>query len=257
MPVLAGGASYPPPQAPTASAKGWGDHEYGDDRGQSEQRADGDKARARAYYIGIRTIGNRYMAQVGRCPRSHGQGGAMAELTADLFVSLDGFARGENAGPFFGYGGPDLSAWVDAAVREPQLLLMGRVTYEVMSAISASATDEASVRMNNQAKAVFSNTIAEPLAWSNTRLIRGDLGTGLGALKRESAVPIRTIGSIALVNGLMRLGLVDRLRILVFPLTLGSDGSEPIYSGYPRTGFELIRSEVLDSRVVALEYRPA
>lgn len=181
----------------------------------------------------------------------------MAELTADLFVSLDGFGRGENVGPFFGYVGPGLSAWVDAAVREPQLLLMGRITYEAMSAISSSATDEASMRMNNQAKAVFSNTMAEPLTWPNTRLVRGDLETAIGGLKRESAVPIRTIGSMALVNGLVRLGLVDRLRILVFPLTLGADGSEPMYAGYPRADFELIRSEVLDSRVVVLEYRPA
>lgn len=181
----------------------------------------------------------------------------MADLTADLFVSLDGFARGENVGPFFGYAGPDLNAWVDAAVKEPQLLLMGRLTYDAMSAISASATDDASMRMNKQAKAVFSNTMTEPLSWQNTRLVRGELAAAIGALKRESAIPIRTIGSMALVNGLMRIGLVDRLRLLVFPLTLGADGSEPMYAGYPRATFELIRSEVLDSRVVLLEYHPA
>lgn len=181
----------------------------------------------------------------------------MAALTADLFVSLDGFARGENAGPFFGYAGPDLNAWVDAAVNEPQLMLMGRITYEAMSGISMSATDEASIRMNQQPKAVFSNTLAEPLTWPNSRLLRGDLGAAISGLKQSSAVPIRTIGSIALVNGMMQLGLVDRLRILIFPLTLGADGSEPIRAGYPRADFELIRSEVLDSRLVLLEYRPA
>ena len=181
----------------------------------------------------------------------------MADLTADLFVSLDGFARGENAGPFFGYAGPDLSAWVNAAVSEPQLLLMGRVTYEAMAAISSIATDEASVRMTEQQKAVFSNTIPEPLIWANTRLVAGELGPAIRALKRESSVPIRTIGSLALVNGMMRLGLVDRLRILTFPLTLGADGHEPIYAGYPRESFELISSQVLDSRLVLVEYRPA
>jgi dihydrofolate reductase len=181
----------------------------------------------------------------------------MAELTADIFVSLDGFGRGENVGPFFGYPGPEFNAWVDGAVSEPQLLLMGRVTYEVMSAISSPATDDASIRMNKQAKAVFSNTIAEPLIWPNTRLLGGDLGAAIGALKQSSAVPIRTIGSMALVNGMMQLGLVDRLRILIFPLTLGADGSEPVYAGYPRADFELVRSEVLDSRLVLLEYRPA
>ncbi len=62
---------------------------------------------------------------------------------------------------------------------------------------------------------------------------------------------------MALVNGMMRLGLVDRLRILTFPLTLGADGREPIYAGYPRAGFELVGSQVLDARLVLVEYRPA
>jgi dihydrofolate reductase len=180
----------------------------------------------------------------------------MSELIADLFVSMDGFAGGENAGPFFGYGGPELSGWVNAAVSEPQLLLMGRVTYEVLAAMS-SATDEPSVRMNEQQKVVFSNTLSEPLSWANTRLVRGELGSAIGALKRDCAVPIRTIGSVALVKGMMQLGLVDRLRIMMFPLTLGADGREPIYAGFPRAGFGLVRSQVLDSRLVLLEYRPA
>ena len=180
----------------------------------------------------------------------------MTELIADLFVSLDGFARGENAGPFFGYAGPDLMAWIDAAVSEPQLLLMGRVTYEAMAAMSAGALDEASARMTEQQKAVFSNTLDEPLGWANTRLVRGELGPAIGALKRESAVPVRTIGSVALVSGMTRLGLVDRLRIMTFPLTLGADGREPIYAGAARAGFELISSQVLDSELVLVEYRP-
>lgn len=181
----------------------------------------------------------------------------MAELIADLFVSLDGFAAGENAGPFFGYPGPELSAWVSAAVNEPQLLLMGRVTYQVLAAMTSAATDEASTRMNEQQKVVFSNTLSEPLSWANTRLVRGEPGPAIGALKRDCAVPIRTIGSMTLVNGLMHLGLVDRLRIMMFPLTLGADGREPSYAGYPRAGFELVGSQVLDARLVLLEYRPA
>ena len=182
---------------------------------------------------------------------------ALAELIADLFVSLDGFAGGENTGPFFGYGGPELSDWVSAAVSEPQLLLMGRVTYEAMAGMSAAATDAASQRMNEQQKVVFSNTLSEPLSWANTRLVRGDLGPAVGALKRESAAAIRTIGSMTLVSGMLHRGLVDRLRIMVFPLTVGPDGREPAYAGYPRAGLELVRSQVLDARLVLLEYRPA
>jgi len=49
----------------------------------------------------------------------------MAELTGDLFVSLDGFAAGVDAGPFFGYSGPELGSWVSDALSQPHLLVMG------------------------------------------------------------------------------------------------------------------------------------
>lgn len=55
---------------------------------------------------------------------------------------------------------------------------------------------------------------------------------------------------------MMQLGLVDRLRLMVFPLILGSAGREPIYAGYPQVGLDLIDTQVLDSRLTLLEYRP-
>jgi dihydrofolate reductase len=180
----------------------------------------------------------------------------MAELIADLFVSLDGYAKGIDAGPFFGYSGPELESWVNDAVGQPQLIVMGRVTYEALAAISSSAADGVSARMNELPKAVVSNTLAEPLAWANSRLIRGDLGAGIGALKRQSPVPLRSIGSITLVGGMIRLGLVDRLRVAVFPLILGDAGREPALAGHGRSGLELAGTKVLDSRIVMLEYRP-
>ena len=181
----------------------------------------------------------------------------MAELIADLFVSLDGFAKGVDAGPFFGYSGPELASWVSDALGHPHLVVMGRVTYQALAEISSSATDQVSTRMNDLQKAVVSNTLAEPLAWANTRLIRGDLGEQIGTLKRQSPVPLRSIGSITLVGSMMRLGLVDRLRVAVFPLILGDAGREPAFAGHRQAGLELVNTRVLDSRIVMLEYGPA
>ena len=181
----------------------------------------------------------------------------MAELTADLFVSLDGFAAGADAGPFFDYGGPELDRWVRDHLNQPHLILMGRVTYEALAQISSSAADDVGIRMNAQPKAVFSNTLSEPLAWQNTRLISGDLGEQVRTLKRESRDPVRSIGSLTLVRGLLGLGLVDRLRVTIFPLLLGGDGREPAYAGYPRTGLDLVGTRVLDSRIIMLDYRPS
>lgn len=182
---------------------------------------------------------------------------AMAELTADLFLSLDGFAAGVDVGPFFGYGGPELDRWVRDAQTRPQLVVMGRVTYEAMAQISSSATDDNSTRMNELPKAVFSNTLSEPLAWRNTRLIRGDLLAGMRALKHDSPDPIRSIGSLTLVRSMLELGLVDRLRVTIFPLLLGGSGLEPAFADYRRAGLELTGTRVLDSRIIMLDYRPA
>ena len=54
------------------------------------------------------------------------------ELIADLFVSLDGHAYGEGAPAYFGYLGPDLERLIDENVAAPQVMLMGRKTYEMM-----------------------------------------------------------------------------------------------------------------------------
>ena len=181
----------------------------------------------------------------------------MVELTADLFVSADGYALGENAGPYFGYGGPDLDGWIQAQLAEPHLDLMGRVTYEAMAAIAVASDDPATARMTAQPKAVVSNTLQEPLTWPNTRLLRGDAGAAITALKKESGVPLRTVGSLTLVRSLFGLNLVDRLRLAVFPLVLGPDGREPWYASYPRAGLDLLASTVLDGRIVLNEYRRA
>ena len=180
----------------------------------------------------------------------------MAELTADLFLSLDGFAAGVDAGPFFGYGGPELDGWVRDQLSRPHVVVMGRVTYEALAQISSSASDEISTRNSDLEKVVFSNTLSEPLAWRNTRLIGGDLGEGMRALKRESPDPLRSIGSLSLVRSLLDLGLVDRLRVAIFPLVLGDAGFEPAFVGYHRADLQLTGTRVLDSRIIVLDYHP-
>lgn len=181
----------------------------------------------------------------------------MRELIADLFISLDGFASGTNEAAYFGYFGHDLASWVREQLDEPQVILMGRVTYEALARFAASATDEVSARMRALPKLVFSNTLNEPLAWKNTRLISGDVGDSIAALKQQDGDPLRCIGSIRLVKSFVKLGLIDRLRLMVFPLILGETGKEPIYADYPRVPLELVATKVLDSRLFLLEYHPA
>ena len=181
----------------------------------------------------------------------------MRQLTADLFISLDGFASGVDEGPFFGYSGEQLGKWVTEHLQQPQTLIMGRVTYGALAEFAPSATDPMSVRMTELPKLVFSSTLKEPLAWKNTRLAKASVADEIRALKGRPGDPLRSIGSVSLVKSMMQLGLVDRLRLMVFPVILGTAGREPIYANYSRTGLELIDTKVLDSRLILLEYRPS
>jgi len=87
-------------------------------------------------------------------------------------------------------------------------------------------------------------------------LIKGAVADEIKALKQQKGDPLRCIGSIRLVKSLVKLGLVDRFRLMVFPLILGENGKEPIYADYPRLPLELVNTTVLDSRLLLLEYRP-
>lgn len=181
----------------------------------------------------------------------------MGKLFADVFISLDGFASGSDEAAFFGCFGPELGNWVQQQLNMSQAILMGRVTYEALARFSASATDEVSTRMSVLPKAVCSNTLQEPLAWKNTRLIRGGVAEEIRALKQQNGNHLRTMGSIRLMKNLVKLGLVDRLRLMVFPVIRGKTGKEPIFADYPRIRLELVNKEALDSGLVLREYRPA
>jgi len=182
----------------------------------------------------------------------------MRELTADMFVSLDGFAAGADGGQSwtFGYFGPQFAEFAQQVLAEPQLMIMGRVTYEIMARSWPSSPDPLAGPMNSLPKLVFSTTLAEPLAWTNARLARRGPVEEIRALKAQPGDPLRSIGSITVVRHLMAAGLVDRLRLIVFPHVLGSAGREPVFTGYPETSLDLASITVLDSRLVVCEYRP-
>jgi dihydrofolate reductase len=179
----------------------------------------------------------------------------MREFIADLFISLDGFASGVNQPAYFGYIGPDLEQWVHANLDQPQVIVMGRITYEAFAQFAASATDEVSTRMREHPKVVFSSTLKEPLIWKHTRLNSGIAAEEIAALKQQGGDPLRSFGSIHLVRSMFKAGLIDRLRLMVFPVILGDKGREPIYADLSLAALGLIQTTVLDRRVVLLEYR--
>jgi dihydrofolate reductase len=170
----------------------------------------------------------------------------MRELTVDLFCTVDGLARGTDSPAFFGYDGPGLQAWITAEMARPQVLLMGRHTYELLRDISRQTGDHG---MDPMPKAVATRSLTGELDWNATAV------ADVRAFKDSDGDPLRTIGSVSLVTSLLADGLVDRLRLVVFPLILGATGVEPIFAGLPDLTLELLHSEVLDGRLLAVTYR--
>jgi riboflavin biosynthesis pyrimidine reductase len=75
-------------------------------------------------------------------------------------------------------------------------------------------------------------------------------------MKREGTSPMRTLGSLSLCRSLLDAGLVDRFRVVVFPVITGSTGHDRIYDGYPDVSLDMVASRTFDGRIQLLEYVP-
>jgi dihydrofolate reductase len=173
----------------------------------------------------------------------------LRSLTADLFVTLDGYAKGDRSPAYFGMPGPELEQWIEREMKQPQTVVMGRKTYEALARY-----DDGTGPLARMPKIVISRTLTEA-SWGETEIVSSD--EALVALKQEPGPPLRIMGSVSLVQRLLRARALDRLRLVVFPLLLGETGSEPTFADLPDLELELRGTEVLDGRLVMLEYSSA
>jgi len=178
----------------------------------------------------------------------------MAELMVDFITSLDGYASGEGWPGYWGLEGPEYLAWLDQLPEDDYTNLMGATTYRLMSEFATTSDDPSFDKLTEQSKVVFSSTLQAPLDWANTRLMNQDPVEAVRSLKEEG--PLRTLGSLTLCRALLKAGLVDRFRVVVFPVITGNTGRERIYDGLPDVGLEMINSQTFDGRLQLLEYVP-
>jgi dihydrofolate reductase len=176
-------------------------------------------------------------------------------VTADLFVSVDGFAKGERSPGYFGYGGPELESWIADELARPQRILLGRRTYAALSEVPPEAQDDGYRQMTSTPATVFSRTLTHA-DWPGATIESGDAVAHVRGLKEGDDLPLRTMGSLSVVQQLLDAGLVDRLRLVVFPLLVGPSGREPGFAGVGETDLELVDVRRLDGRLVLLEYAP-
>ena len=179
----------------------------------------------------------------------------MAELLVDFITSLDGYASAEGWPGWWGLEGPEYLTWLGESPEGEYTVLMGATTYRLMSEFAATG-EEGVDQLTALPKVVFSSTLSEPMAWANTRLVGGDPVEAVRSMKEADVAGLRTIGSLTLCRSLLEAGLVDRFRVVVFPVITGSTGHERIYDGYPDVGLEMVASRTFDGRTQLLEYVP-
>jgi dihydrofolate reductase len=189
---------------------------------------------------------------------------AVRKVVVSEFVSLDGVMEDSSwESPF---RGEEQEKFKFDELAAADALLLGRKTYEGFAAAwpdmmkhyegpRREALGEYTDMMNGYPKHVASTTLQEPLGWNNSTIIKGNIPEEVDKLKQQEGKDILVFGSADLMNTLMRHGLVDQLRLMVFPIIVGKD-KRLFEDGEDGRTLKLVDSKTFGKGGVALAYRP-
>ncbi|MBZ9816809.1 dihydrofolate reductase family protein [Mesorhizobium sp. CA7] len=174
----------------------------------------------------------------------------MRKLIVTEFITIDGIAEHERL--------PNV-AWTDEmqAFKEDELadsgaMLLGRVTYEIFAGHWPAEKGDFADRFNALPKYVASATL-KAVDWHPAELLEGPLTDAVTRLKQRSGGNIYVHGSVNLARQLLGVGLVDTLRLLVYPAAAGQ--GERLFPSDKPTALELVSAVPFSNGVVAMEYR--
>jgi dihydrofolate reductase len=201
--------------------------------------------------------------------RTRDEDETMGKLIVTEFVTLDGVAQApgapdEDSNRGFAHGGwqapymdEESGGVVFEQARSMDALLLGRRTYEIFADYWPTAPDEIPFAglLNRVPKYVASRTLADPLAWRGSTVVAGSIPEGVVSLE-ERHEEVHVIGSLDLVQSLLRFGLVDRLDLWLYPLLLGS-GKRVFDEGTVPTALRLTESAAHAHGVLQLTYETA
>jgi dihydrofolate reductase len=188
----------------------------------------------------------------------------MGRIVVTEFVSLDGVMEDPGGAENYRHGGwtfafdrgPEGNQFKLDEVVEADAQLLGRVTYEGFAAAwpEREGTGPFAEKMNRMPKYVVSSTLQQA-DWNNTTILRGDVLEEVSKLKRDVDGVILVAGSAQLVQALVEHGLADELRLMVFPVVLGS-GKRLFRDGGEKHALKLIASKTVGDGVAILTYEP-
>ena len=187
----------------------------------------------------------------------------MGKIVVSEFVSLDGVMEDPGGSEDFRYGGwtfeiergEDGDKFKLDETMEAAALLLGRRTFEGFAEAWPSREGEFADKFNNMPKYVVSSTLKDP-DWNNSTVLDGDVAESVAKLRDEIDGDIVVAGSAQLVQALVEQGLVDELRLMVFPVVLGS-GKRLFGETSDKHSLELTGSKMVGDGVAILTYAPA
>jgi dihydrofolate reductase len=196
-------------------------------------------------------------------PISNEKEDRMGRIVVTEFISLDGVIEDPGGSEDFEYGG-----WAFEFERgeegdkfkldeafDSEALLLGRVTYEGFADAWPSRDGEFADKFNSMPKYVVSSTLEEP-DWNNSTVLQGDVADAVARLKEDVDGNIVVHGSAQLVQTLLESDLVDELRLMVFPVVLGS-GKRLFGDTSDKKGLRLSDSKTVGDGVAILVYERA
>jgi dihydrofolate reductase len=180
----------------------------------------------------------------------------MRKIIVEAEISVDGGMGGENP-DFWGQTAPfrsdDVTKYLNDLLFMPDALLIGRKTYEFFSQVWPDRQGEDADRINTMPKYVASNSLKGPLQWNST-LIKGDIVEEIEKLKQESGNGLLQYGVGELTHTMLKHGLIDEIRIMVYPFIFGEEPR--IFEHMGISPLTLLETKVFSSGVVALHYHP-
>ena len=160
----------------------------------------------------------------------------MGRVVVSQFVTLDGVVEDPGGSENFDRGGwafdfdrgDDGDKFKLDEVMASEALLLGRTTYEGFADAWPSREGDFADKFNNMPKYVVSTTLEDP-EWNNSTVIKDDVPSEVSKLKEQVGGDILVNGSVQLVSLLLENGLIDELRLMVFPVVLG--GGKRLFAG--------------------------
>jgi len=186
----------------------------------------------------------------------------MRKIIVTEFITLDGVVEspGGNETPHphggwqFKYSSPEAGKYKIDELSSVDTLLLGKTTYEVFAAYWPGQSGGGFAdRLNQLPKYVVSRSL-QKVEWNNSHILR-DVAKDVAALKKSDGGDIRVYGSATLVKALLHHDLIDELRLMVFPLSIGG-GLRLFDDNRELKKFGLKHSRAIDNGALILEYQP-